>query len=518
MARRQRPPASVPVPVGVVLAVLPLYGVWALWLATSGGDLAAQVAWAQFARAYPDSAYNLSWYGGMHVANYSLLVPHLMSWAGLRAVGVCAGLAATWAVAALVCRIREVRAAFWPALLGGVAVWCNIASGRVTFAVGLAAAALAVLWATSASVARCALAAGTATAASPLAGLFLCTVGVALLLRRSSRAGWALLLPAAGVQAAVTAAFPFWGEQPLPAPAALVPLAACVVAFAAAPHSWKTARMTAAVYGAGTLAVCLLAGPVGSNIERFALVAGAPFMLAARLSTAARPWHRPAVLTAATVLLSTWTLGKTAYDLRLYTPVPAWASHTAPLTAALHRMQADRSRVEVVPARDHREAWILGQDFHLARGWNRQLDVTRGRLFYDGTLTAATYRHWIDHWAVGHVVLHSGRPDGPAEAEAALIRSRPPWLRKVWSDAHWTVYAVRDPAPLVSAPARVLHVDGATITLATDAPATYTLRLPYSPWLRTDNGARLGPDGDFTRLTTTRPGMNTIHSRYASLP
>ncbi|MGK5543282.1 hypothetical protein ACSNOH_00785 [Streptomyces sp. URMC 127] len=202
-------------------------------------------------------------------------------------------------------------------------------------------------------------------------------------------------------------------------------------------------------------------------------------------------------MSAATVLLSVWTLGKTAYDLRLYTPVPAWAAHTSSLKslkAALHGMRADRSRIEVVPARDHREAWLLGRDFHLARGWNRQLDVVRGRLFYDGTLTATTYRRWIDHWAVGHIVLPSGRPDGPAEAEAALVRSRPPWLRKVWSDASRTVYAVRNAVPLVPAPARLLHMNSAAITLAVDdAPATYALRLPYSPWLRADNDAQLTP-------------------------
>ncbi|MFC5144939.1 hypothetical protein [Streptomyces aureoversilis] len=502
------------------MALLPLYGVWALWLATGGGDLAAQIAWAQFARAHPDSAYNLSWYGGMHVANYSLLTPLLMGWAGLRAVAVSAGLGATWALTAVMCRAPGVQAPLWPALLGGVAVWCNVACGRVTFAVGLAAAALALLWASSAPVrtVRTACAAGVATAASPLAGLFLCVVSVAYLLRRSPRAGWSLLLPTAAVQAVVVAAFPFWGEQPLQAPAALVPLGTCIVALLVTPRSWGLARTATAVYGAGVVAVCLVAGPVGSNIERLGVIAGAPFMLAARLSTPARHQYRTAALTSATVLLSVWILGKTAYDLSLYTPVPDWATHTRPLTKTLHRLGADRSRIEVLPARDHREAWLLGRDFHLARGWNRQLDVTRGRLFYDGTLTAATYRSWLDHRAVSHVVLHSGRPDGPAEAEAALIRSHPTWLRKVWSDAHWTVYAVDSPVPLVSAPARVLHTDSSAIVLAADKPATYTLRLPYSPRLRVDGGALLAPAGDFTRVTTTRPGPHTIHSHYLSSP
>ena len=41
-----------------------LHVVWFFVFANSGGDLAAQDAWAEFVGRHPGSAYNLAWYGG----------------------------------------------------------------------------------------------------------------------------------------------------------------------------------------------------------------------------------------------------------------------------------------------------------------------------------------------------------------------------------------------------------------------------------------------------------------------
>lgn len=48
------------VPLVVTAVVVPLYVLWAAVLATGGGDLAAQFAWAGFMARHPGSAYNLS--------------------------------------------------------------------------------------------------------------------------------------------------------------------------------------------------------------------------------------------------------------------------------------------------------------------------------------------------------------------------------------------------------------------------------------------------------------------------
>jgi hypothetical protein len=43
------------------------------------------------------------------------------------------------------------------------------------------------------------------------------------------------------------------------------------------------------------------------------------------------------------------------------TTVPAWAADTGPVVEALRALGAERTRVEAVPARDHREAAELAR-------------------------------------------------------------------------------------------------------------------------------------------------------------
>ncbi|CAM5692758.1 hypothetical protein STENM36S_07805 [Streptomyces tendae] len=114
------------VPLLATLPTLPLYAVWWAFLATGGGDLAAQEAWADFASRHGSSAYGLFWYGGMHTVNYSVVSPYLMALAGVRTVTVVSGLAASWLAAVLVVRCG-VRRPVWPALLASLALWCDVA-------------------------------------------------------------------------------------------------------------------------------------------------------------------------------------------------------------------------------------------------------------------------------------------------------------------------------------------------------------------------------------------------------
>ncbi|MFJ8308458.1 MULTISPECIES: hypothetical protein [unclassified Streptomyces] len=567
------------VPVLLTGLVIPAYAAWAAFLATGGGDLAAQFAWAGFAARHPGSAYNLSWYGGAHTANYSLLTPWLMAWFGVRTVTVAAGLASTWLMARLLVRAESVRKPWWPALLGAGALWCDVASGRTTFAVGVAFALGACLWVGESGalalergtrfrasresgaldveqrshrttptestaltperrprrrVLLAAVCAALATAASPVAGLFLVVVAAAYGLNRQWRTAAALLLPPFVVVGATTLLFPFEGEQPMALGKVWMPLAACAVLVWAAPRGrgWLVVRYGAAVYALGVVLTYLIASPIGTNVERLFGLAAPPVLLAAALASTPRdgsstgdsPRKAPLIpltprihrlVLALTCLVSVlWLRDKTMDDLRVATEVPAWAAHTDGVVAELDRLGADRTRVEVVPARNHREASVLAAHVNNARGWNRQLDVERGRLFYDGTLDPDNYRAWLGRWAVGFVVVPDGRPDGPAEAEAALVRGGPSWLEPVWQDAHWKVYRVRDAAPLVSAPGTALSGDDAELVVRMDRPGSATVRIAYSPWLRAE-GARVteGPDG-WTRLTVTAPGIYRLGSSY----
>lgn len=510
-------------PLLATLAVLPLYALWWAVLATGGGDLAAQDAWAGFAGRHGSSAYNLFWYGGMHTANYSLISPYLMAAVGVRALTVASGLAATWIAAVLVERVLP-RRPLAPALLAALGLWGNVASGRTTFALGVALGLAACLYLTEHTARQKRLAltgayAALATMASPVAGLFLAVVGAGLVLVRRPGPAVALLLPPAVVVGATSVLFPFQGEQLMPAGRIWIPASLGLAVAALSPPSWRAARWSGAVYAAGTVLVYLIPSPIGTNVERFAEYAAPVALLVALL---AQPRLRPvrrALLVAALVFSAGWTVKKTVDDLKVSTDVPAWAAQTDGVVRALESLGADRTRVEAVPARNHREAVALAPHVHLARGWNRQLDMERARLFYDGSFSARTYRAWLDRWAVGFVVLHDGKPDGYAEEEARLLRERrPDWLVPVWRDAHWEVFRVRDAVPLVSAPGSVVRTSGAELVLRAARPGTMTVRIAYSPWLRVDGGGCLSAAGEFTRLTVSAPGEYRISSEYGPSP
>ncbi|MBC2907655.1 DUF2029 domain-containing protein [Streptomyces cupreus] len=502
------------VPLLATAPTLPLYALWWSLLATGGGDLAAQEAWADFVSRHGGSAYNLFWYGGMHTANYSLISPYLMAALGVRTVTVVSGLAASWLAAVLITR-AGVRRPVGPALLASLALWCNVASGRTTFALGVAFGLAACLLLTRERRTTLAVAyAALATMASPVAGLFLVVVGAALLLVRDWARALSLLIPPAVVVGVTTLLFPFTGEQLMP-PARIWPPVVLGLAVAAlAPGTWRVAQWSGAVYAAGTVLTYLIPSPVGTNVERFAELFAPAVLLAALLSAPGLAKVRRNLLVAALVFSVAWVGKKTADDLEVSTVVPAWAAETDGVIRALEGLGADRTRVEVVPARNHREAVELAPHINMARGWNRQLDMERARLFYDGTFNATTYRAWLDRWAVGLVVLPLGKPDGFAEAEARLIgERRPDWLEPVWQDAHWRIYRVRDAVPLVSAPASVVRTSGADLVVQLPRAGSVTVRVAYSPWLRAEGGC-LSRQGEFTRLTVTAPGEYRISSEY----
>lgn len=505
------------VPLLATLPVLPLYALWWVFLATGGGDLAAQEAWADFVSRHGGSAYNLSWYGGMHTVNYSLLSPYLMAAAGVRTVTVAAGLAASWLAAVLLVR-TGIRRPAGPAVLASLALWCDVASGRTTFALGVALGLAACVLLTGQRRVPLAVAyAALATMASPVAGLFLVVVGAGHLLAGDRVRAATLLVPPCAVVGLTTWLFPFTGEQLMPADRVWQPVLLGLTVTALAPRDWRVARWSGAVYAGGTVLAYLVASPVGTNVERFAELFAPAVLLAALLSAPSLRGTRRRLLVAVLVLSVVWVGRKTADDLAVSTRVPAWAARTDGVVRALERLGADRTRVEVVPARDHREATALAPHVNMARGWNRQLDMERGRLFYDGSFSPAAYRAWLDRWAVGFVVLPSARPDGYAEEEARLVASGPGWLEPVWRDAHWRVYRVRDAVPLVSAPATVLRTTSAEIDVRMPGPGRVLVRVAHSPWLRVEGGC-LARHGEFTELTVSGPGEYRISSRYRAAP
>jgi hypothetical protein len=86
-----------------------LHVLWAVFLAKDSGDMAAQYAWTDFIRAHPSASYNLSWYGGMHPASYSILSPYIMAVIGVRTTAVIAGTLSATVATAMLLRARVSR-------------------------------------------------------------------------------------------------------------------------------------------------------------------------------------------------------------------------------------------------------------------------------------------------------------------------------------------------------------------------------------------------------------------------
>lgn len=411
-----------PVTIATVAAAV-THILWFFLFANSGGDLAAQDAWAEFVGRYPGTAYNLAWYGGMHPVSYSVVSPYLMSVLGVRTTMMIAGTVSAGLTALIVVRVRAVRNPLACSLAGVFAYLCNALSGRVTFGLGMMFALGAVAavfcwpyrwrhkrWAKAAVAAPLA---GLATAGSPVAGLFLGVVAAALFLNKRRPGAYALGLAPVLVVALSSWLFPFSGTQPMSLATLSLPFLFAVLTLVLVPSEWRTVRTAAAVYGAGTLLTYVVDSQIGSNVTRMAMLFAGVVLLAA-LPYAVPRSRRWYALILAFVGMNIWIGVKGVDDIVRTAPAASWTRELAPLVNELQEVGAERGRVEVVPASSHREASALAPYVNLARGWNRQADMERNPLFYDDTLDPVNYRQWLDRWAVHYVVLPKGSRTPPA--------------------------------------------------------------------------------------------------------
>ncbi|MET8902827.1 MFS transporter [Streptomyces sp. NPDC004538] len=470
-----------------------LHVVWFFTFANSGGDLAAQDAWSEFVGRHPDSAYNLAWYGGMHPVSYSVVSPYLMSVLGVRTTMMIAGTVSAGLLTMILIRSRVVRNPLWASLAGLFGLLGNAASGRVTFGLGmmfgLGAVAAVFCWPHRWRYERwakglCAAPlAALSTMASPVSGLFVGLVAVALFLQKRRPGAWSLGLAPAAVVALSAWLFPFSGTQPMSFGSAALPVLYAGLVYAFVPRTWTTVRITSAVYGLSVLLVWVISSQIGSNITRLAMLFAGVALVAALPFTVpkSRKWY---ALVVSLVGFVVWIGFKSADDIVHTTPAASWARELAPLVNELQEVGAERGRVEVVPARSHREASALAPYVNLARGWNRQADMERNPLFYDDTLNSANYHEWLQRWAVHFVVLPKDEPDGDGgERERELVQRGLPFLKQIWGDANWQLFQVTDPTPLAEPNAEVQRAEQGEWTIDVKEPGRILVRVPYSPWL-----------------------------------
>jgi hypothetical protein len=468
----------------------------------TGTDLPAQQFRASFAAAHPFAALDLRWLGGVQPAAYSVIAPYVEAAVGVRLSGALAAVAAALLLAVLLIRWHAPRAD-WAVGWAAVGLVANVVDGRVAFGLGLAVglAALATVPAEGASrrhwFVPIVLGLGCPLT-SPVAALFLGLIAAGWALHRHAVA---LLTIAALLPLGVIAAlFPEPGRMPdgwnVAGPDLLALIAVLVLCHG------RTVRLVTACYALAVLAVYLHPGPVGSNIERLVVLFAAPVLICCtRLPRT--------VLLAALLVVGWWTVRTPLSDLHDASTLSAERASAGQLVGVLHGLGPVNGRVEVVPFLDHGEAATVAEAWPLARGWERQVDVSRNSVLYDGILTPARYRAWLNAHAVQYVALGRGAHDFGAQHELSLLAHPPAYLVPVHVDAQWTVWRVAGAPPIVAPPGRLVSITAATLTLSRPSAGDVTVTVQPSRWWRVSGGACIARSAD-GHVTVQLPRAETV--------
>lgn len=432
---------------------------------------------------------DLSWYGGTHPYGYSVLAPALMAVVGVRLCGLLAAVAGAVLLGRL---LKDGDRPLLSAVAAGVFCVADVVSGRTTFALGAVAAlaALALLprrrWAAVAAVLTGLL--------SPVAAAFLGLAALVLVLHRRP-GGWSVGVATTVPVVAANVLFPGRGVQPFSADLALPALGVALVV--AVMTSSPLVRTGALLSGLVTAVLAMTDDPFGSNVVRLGLVVALPVLLATTRRSG------PVVLAVSLGLLA-WQLDPTRDDVAASAGPPLKA-----LVSELTSVQAQR--VEVVAARDHRDAFEVARAVPLARGWSRQLDVAANDLFYEGDLTPERYVGWLHAHAVDHVAVpRHGALDFGSAREAGLLAKPVAGLVEVWSDRDWRVLSVTDPQPI--ADTTVVSSGRTRLVLRADHAGDVRVRVRWSRWLSLTGPGCLEEDGSEVRVRFTAPGTVTLGS------
>jgi len=544
---RRRPGAEVGIPPLVTLLAVGL-GLAAGW---HGVDVAASVHRIDEFGRYGWSLWDGAWYGGQWTLDYSVLFAPAAWLLGLPALSLMAAMVATVAFRDLAARaadrtdaraVAATEPSRWAPVLGrlpaaarpsgrgmitpgavlaaavvlAVSNLVQTSIGQLPYltgeAVGLAALALAARrrWLAAGALAlMCSL-------LSPLAGLFLgLSLGAWWLrtvpwpargIETGRRAGAgrrigplvgiaALAVAAAAPIVATSALFPGEGQMPFSVTDCCWDLAIAAAVGLAAPRRLRVLRTGVVLYAIGLVASLAVASPIGGNMGRLGDALALPV---ATLLLWSR-WRAVLGLVAIPLFLSSWVPAADAIVHGSASP-----STTAAFYRPLDRWLAARDpggiwgRVEVVPTFYHWESVYVANVVPLARGWERQSDVTLSPLFYrSGPISTAAYHRWLVASGVRWVAVPATKLDYGGTAEAAAIDRGVPGLRLAWRDARWRIYSVAGSNGLVAGPATVTGVGNASVSLRTERAATVTVRVrDNADWRITAGTGCLAPAAD----------------------
>ena len=450
--------------------------------------------------------WNNLWFGGHPLPGFGVVSPVAGSLFGVVPVSVVSVLVATWCFVVVVERWRSTNPWLPDPAVGVVlfayACGVNLWGGRLTFlpAVMFGALALVLLqrqrpWLLAGCAALCGL-------SSPLGAMSLVVIVVAAWLARAAPRRLLVIVFVAAVVPIGTLIVLFreGGWFPFTI-GGFVLLVAAVVGAGWCGRAVPLVRWGAVVYGLVAIGAFVVESPLGGNVVRLGwLVAGPVAAL-----TLAR--HRRVMVPVIVVASLFWNA---AYISMAFRSADRTASpgYYDSLVSYLDTLPQPL-RIEVVPTHTFAHADTLALRIDgIARGWETQLDRDLNPEFYTGRLDADTYKRWLLEHAVSIVALPLGRLRDMSRDEAAVIRSRPNYLREVWENDDWQVYAVDGAAPLVDNGATVVDVQPDALTIDATRTGWTTLKFRFTDLYHVSEGAAcIAPtDGGWMRIFVDRPG------------
>jgi hypothetical protein len=303
-------------------------------------------------------------------------------------------------------------------------------------------------------------------------------------------------------------AFPSSGPFPFLGIDLALIVAMCAIGYMWLPTTQRTLRAGLVLYGLTAIAVFCIPNPIGGNIIRLTVGFG-PAIIVALASL-----YRRRALLILTVPLLVWQLSPAVGAIVESTQdqTASARAYYQPLISELTR-QPELGRVEIPFTRGHWEAAYVAPEIPLARGWERQTDMTDNPLFYDtDMLTPASYEKWLDESGVTWIALPDIDLDYSAQAEARLIEAGPSYLKPVWHNAHWRLWKVVGAPGLATGPARLVSLHPDQLVVEASGPGTTTIRVRYTPAWNIESGpACVGPSkGPWTELISSGPGKIVI--------
>jgi hypothetical protein len=467
------------------------------------------------------STWNNLWFGGHHLPGYGLLFPPVASLLGARLVGFLATLAASLLFAAIAYRRWGARArlgVLWFAAGASISLF----TGRLTFALGVPIALAAVFAAQRGHRLAAVGFAALCPLASPVAALFLACGAVGYAVAERRRQALEIAAAAAVTALAMSLAFPEGGTEPFVFSSFQPAILVAVAVFVALPREERLLRYTVAAYTAALAAAFLINSPMGGNVTRMGGLLLGPalaFGLWRRQRFTLRR-QRFALVLLVPVLIY-WQWSPVVRDLENVHAQPSVnAGYYAPVRDFLRGTPNSKAyRVEVLPAAHHWESAYVPRGIYIARGWERQLDRKLNPIFYEDLLTFDEYRNWLDELGVGFVAVPDAPLDYAAESEAMLIAREPPYLEQAFSSADWTVYRVRDPAPLAVGAGYLVKLTPEGFVVDADAPGTVLVRVHWTPYWSIEQGTGCVEQspGGFTTLDVTEPGRFRVGVDFSPL-